>query len=230
MEEHKRRRRLLIEGRYRFSVAHLLAAIVLMFVSLPFVSFVSFGGVLEEILLSLVLIAGINAVGAKRRTQVMAMVIAFPTLLCQWLTHFFPETIPGVLTLVGSAFFVGFVIGQLFLFVMRTTTVNSEVLYAAICVYLLFGMVFAILYELLVNVNPAAVVFSPPYPGQMPMEGFTSLYFSLQMLTTFDFGDIMPASNIARMMAIVESTVGTFYLAILVARLVGLYSAENPRR
>jgi hypothetical protein len=60
------------------------------------------------------------------------------------------------------------------------------------------------------------------------MSGFMSLYYSIQILTTLAFGDILPVSNLARMMAIVEAGVGIFYLAILVARLVGLYSTEPP--
>jgi hypothetical protein len=57
------------------------------------------------------------------------------------------------------------------------------------------------------------------------MSGFTALYFSVQILTTITFGDILPVSNIARMLALVQSTSGVFYMAILVARLVGLYSS-----
>ena len=60
------------------------------------------------------------------------------------------------------------------------------------------------------------------------MVGFTALYFSVQILTTITFGDILPASNIARMLAIVEAAAGVFYLAIMIARLVGLYSSQPP--
>jgi hypothetical protein len=51
--------------------------------------------------------------------------------------------------------------------------------------------------------------------------------FSVQILTTITFGDILPV-YIARMLALVQSTSGVFYMAILVARLVGLYASGGP--
>ena len=48
----------------------------------------------------------------------------------------------------------------------------------------------------------------------------------MQVITTITFGDILPLSNIARMMTIVEATAGVFYMAILISRLVGLYASK----
>ena len=56
-----------------------------------------------------------------------------------------------------------------------------------------------------------------------------ALYYSVQVITTITFGDILPVPNIARMTAIVEATTGVFYMATLISRLVGLY-ATSPLR
>jgi len=43
--------------------------------------------------------------------------------------------------------------------------------------------------------------------------------------------DITPVSKVARMLSVMESTIGTMYVAVLIARLVSLYSArENEER
>ncbi len=60
------------------------------------------------------------------------------------------------------------------------------------------------------------------------MNGFTSLYFSFITLSTVGYGDIVPASEVARMLAMVEAMFGMFYMAMLVARLVSLYSPKTP--
>ena len=57
------------------------------------------------------------------------------------------------------------------------------------------------------------------------MGGFNAFYFSFSTLTTVGFGDITPLSKVARTLAVMEAAVtGTLYLAILISRLVGMYS------
>ena len=60
------------------------------------------------------------------------------------------------------------------------------------------------------------------------MNGFTGLYFSFITLSTVGYGDIIPVSEVARMLAIVEAMFGMFYMALLIARLVSLYSSKSP--
>jgi hypothetical protein len=54
------------------------------------------------------------------------------------------------------------------------------------------------------------------------------LYYSFSTLTTTGFGDIVPLTRVARSAAIVESIIGQLFLAILIARLVGVY--PRPER
>jgi hypothetical protein len=54
------------------------------------------------------------------------------------------------------------------------------------------------------------------------------LYFSFSTLTTVGFGDIVPLSRGAQMGAIFEGIVGTLFLAILIAKLVGVYPPHPP--
>jgi hypothetical protein len=56
------------------------------------------------------------------------------------------------------------------------------------------------------------------------------MYFSLVCITTIGFGDIMPLSNIARPLAALEGVFGQLYLAVMIARLVGLHVAHEERK
>jgi hypothetical protein len=58
--------------------------------------------------------------------------------------------------------------------------------------------------------------------------GFEAAYFSFITLTASGYGDIVPVVSIARMLAMLEAMAGTFYVAILIARLVSLYSSPPP--
>ena len=55
-------------------------------------------------------------------------------------------------------------------------------------------------------------------------------YYSFVTMTTLGYGDIVPVSSAARGLATLQAVVGQLYLAVLVARLVGLYVAESASR
>ena len=58
----------------------------------------------------------------------------------------------------------------------------------------------------------------------------TMMYYSFVTLTTLGYGDIYPVSDAARILAMLEATLGQLYLVILVARLVGLYTSQESER
>jgi voltage-gated potassium channel Kch len=59
------------------------------------------------------------------------------------------------------------------------------------------------------------------------------LYFSFSTLTTIGFGDIVPVTRLGQVAAVLEGIIGQLFLAILIAKLVGVYppygSAAPPK-
>ena len=53
------------------------------------------------------------------------------------------------------------------------------------------------------------------------------IYYSFATLTTLGYGDITPATSHVRSLAILEAVTGTLYIAVLIARLVGLYGSNT---
>lgn len=197
-----------------------------MFVMAPIVDRLAYGKLVESVVFTLVLLTAVNAVGGRRYTYIAASVMAAPALLTRWLDHLWPGLLPTEISLVAAIVFVAFVIWHLFRFVITAPTVDAEVLCAAISIYLLFAVAWGFLYTILARWNPSAFTFTEPSDAKATLAGFLALYFSVQALTTITFGDIMPVSSIARMVTLVEAAVGVFYLAIMIARLVGLYSSR----
>jgi hypothetical protein len=93
--------------------------------------------------------------------------------------------------------------------------VNSRSVAGAICVYMLFGMLFMFLYGIL-----AAVVHTPFFAqgtdGTRPIR----LYFSYTTLATLGYGDYTPASNLGHALAVLEALIGQLYLVTVVAVVV----------
>jgi len=128
--------------------------------------------------------------------------------------------------------FVVFIAGSQLRSVLRQKEVTGETISMAVSVYLLFGFAWALLYALIYQRHPEA--FSGIVSGaQVRSTSFQHLfpifgYFSLTTLSTIGFGDITPVTIQARYAAVAEGIAGQFYLAILVARLVGMQMTQSP--
>ena len=105
---------------------------------------------------------------------------------------------------------------------MRAGPVNAERIFAALDVYLLAGLIFGVCYWLLDQTWPAS--FGPA--TESPLELPQAIYFSFVTIATLGYGDIVPVSDLARGIAILEAVSGQLYLVVLVARLVSLYARQ----
>lgn len=139
-----------------------------------------------------------------------------------------------MLTMVGTIswlLFVVFVTVSQLRSVLRQRAVTGETICMAVSVYLLMGFSWALLYAIIFQRHPEA--FSGISLGNHPAEFqhfFPVLgYFSLTTLSTIGFGDITPLTLQARYAAVAEGITGQFYLAILVARLVGLQMTRSTQ-
>jgi len=212
----------------RISLASFLVALVLLIVATPFVQQLEDGRVVEAILMSVVLCTGFVALGSRRRTHGVGLVLVTVALAARWANHAWPERFSAIFFLVPAVAFLLLMMGCLLLFVLRASKVDSEVLCAGISIYLLMGMLWGFLYLLIAQLSPAAFAFSTPPGPQSTMTGFTAVYFSFITLTTVGYGDITPVSPVARMLTMMEAMTGTLFVGVLIARLVSLYSAPQP--
>jgi len=215
-------------GQWRFSAAQLLFALVLLIVVSPFAKDFPGGRDVEAGLLTVALLAGVFAVGGNHRILVFATLLVSPALIGKWIHHFRPDLVPNWVVLVSALVFSAFVIVHLLRFVLRAPHVNGEVLCASISAYLMLGMVWAFAYMLVWSVNPHAFAFSVSGTTAQPMDRDDVFYFSFVTLSTVGYGDITPVSPAARMLAVVEAMTGLLYVAVLIARLVSMYSARRP--
>jgi len=104
--------------------------------------------------------------------------------------------------------------------VLFTGAITGNKILGAICLYLLMGLIFAIIYTLLhLSFNNAFNNMTNPTEWYSLFPDF--IYFSFVTLTTLGFGDISPNMPLARFLVYLEAIVGQFYLAVLVASLVG---------
>jgi voltage-gated potassium channel len=166
----------------------------------------------------------------RRRRHILVWALAVPALL---------ERIYEILTPSRQLYLAGPICWLLFLAVitwsqlrtlLKHREVTSETIAMSISVYLLLGLSWGMLYIAIFELHPDAFRFaSTPTAALTPHQQHTFpilIYFSLTSLSTIGFGDIIPLTLQARYAAVAEGITGQFYLAILVARLVGMHMSR----
>jgi hypothetical protein len=211
----------------RFSTVQLLVALVVLLICAPFLEELEGGHLILSVLFSLVLLAAVFAVSDRKRTLVIAVVLAVPAITARWISQFRPDLVHPAVFLVCALLLLGFVIGHLLLFILRAPVVNVDVLCASVAAYLMLGLMWTVAYWLVDQLTPGGAFSFNTSRGSHSMNGFTGFYFSFITLSTVGYGDITPVSQAARWLAAMEAMTGSLYVAVLIARLVSLYSAAK---
>jgi hypothetical protein len=205
--------RIYLRRRYAILFYTLLATMV----AAPVFTALEFSGALIESLLAACLLAAILPVGAVRNRPYLLMAIVvvwLARLVTVWLDRrVLSEMALGIWTLIGLLAAVAAL-----RFAIGATQVDAEHLYAALSAYLLAGIYLGLSYWVLEQMKPGTFSFT----GQFSQA--SAIYFSFVTLATLGYGDIVPRADVARGIAIVEGVGGQLFLAVLVARLVSLYS------
>jgi hypothetical protein len=206
-------------------VAFFLAALVVAVALAPFDEYFREGDLAEAVRLTLVLLFGLPALRRQPKSMVFGLLLALPALIGKWANHYRPDLVPPAVFLVPGLLFVVFLLLHILQFILWARRVDSEVLCAGVAGYLLLALLWTFAYILVARLIPDAFVFSTGPASSQRMHGFTAMYFSFITLCTVGYGDIVPLAGVARMLAAMEGVVGTFYVAILISRLVAVYSS-----
>jgi hypothetical protein len=205
----------------------LLVALALFFIWAPFVEEIEGGELIVSALFSLVLLAGVVAVADSKRVLVIAIVLAIPAIAGRWMNHFRPDLVPPHVFLTAGLILIAFVVANLLRFVLRAPSVNADVLCASISAYLMLGLMWTLAYWLVDQLTPGGAFSFNTNGGTRSINGFSGFYFSFITLSTVGYGDITPVSRMARWLAAMEAMTGLLYVAVLIARLVALYSTPK---
>jgi hypothetical protein len=188
-----------------------------------------------ETLMSILLLAGtVVSVSGSRAGKLAAIGIALPTAVLSVLHGFSGSSPMGVARHLLTMVFLGYAIVVMLRFIFGRQRVTTNTICAALCIYLLFGTVWALAYSVTDTFDPDAfrssIAGTPQAFSQFGIgsgQTMPVLYLSFCTLTTLGYGDIVPISPMARVFAVLEAITGQLYLAVLVSRLVGLHIAYS---
>lgn len=228
----------------------LMITIVLIVCVFPFAHGTPAGTVSLQVLFLVMILAAILAAKRSGRDLAIALGLGLPALVSRVIVFFDPalpfwlEILLGLVTLV---FFI-WVVVVLIMDIFARGEVTGDKICGAICVYFLIGITWAILYGLLELAQPGSfalpqdlddatpgkpvVVRLQPGEHHRPhifttSKGAHLIYLSFITLTSTGYGDLIPVTHAGRTFSWLEAVVGQLYLAILVARLVGMHMAQS---
>lgn len=98
----------------------------------------------------------------------------------------------------------------------HATQITGAIISWAFAGYLMIAVAFGQLYIILNDLFPRA--FHPVIPD---VDTSTLLYFSMTTLSSVGYGDVVPVDPFIRIVSALEGMLGVFYVAVVVARLVG---------
>jgi hypothetical protein len=199
----------------------LFVALLALIMVVPFIGEMDRGRILLQVLHMLVLTASVAAVGRTTMPFVIALLLGIPALGFQLAGGSADDT--GTFVTWSAWFYLAFyVVAVVYLmrYVFSPKVMTDDKLFGAAAGYLMLGVMFAVLYTLAQRYDPGAFSVRP---GDPPRAFYDLIYMSFGVLSSNGPGDIVVASQKVRAFVILEQVTGVLFVAILIARLAGIY-------
>ncbi|MFO1397937.1 MAG: ion channel [Burkholderiales bacterium] len=205
---------------------YLFVMLMALIVMAPFLPGTPTGRIVTNFINAFVVVATVAAVGRSTYSFTLVLLLAIPTLGFQWLGIDEAEPYWLVRSWVAGALLYFATLVYLLRYVFQRDVMTADKLFGAAAGYLMLAILWAYLYAIIEYAYPRSFLVAGQASG---LEFYDGLYFSMTVLTSTGFGDIVPLSRPARAVCMVEQVTGALFVAILIARLAGVYPPQRGR-
>ena len=206
----------------------LLLCLSLLFIFRPHDNASFYLGIWKFFLTGTVL-AAIFSCKHSKTVRLIEIILAIPTVLLCWLDLWWAHPYLLVINTALSVLFTLLCATSIIHDILQQSKVSFETLKGAISAYFLVAIGFAYLFWLIEFLVPGTFSINQKTIPVFQYAEYVSemLYFSFITLLTIGYGDIVPTKDAGQTAVVIEGIIGQFYVAILVARLVALYSLTS---
>jgi len=180
-----------------------------------------------ELLFDVVLLAGAYSAAWQSRHRLPFFVLTAVTLATRWTDMVLDHSGFSLASIALVILWLGYAVPLIVTDLFRMREVGTNAILGAIVAYVLVAVAFGSLYLMVELLQPGSFTGLPVGSNQAELES-ALLYFSVVSITTMGYGDITPISGLSRSLSSIEGMFGTLYLAVMIARLVGLHNSR-PR-
>ena len=205
----------------------LILALFVFLIGVPLVDDLGVAGdpFARAFLFSCMLGMGVLSLRGAGRMFASAMTMAVLGIVLSIAATQAPSTVLIYASYLAILVFLILSIGFTFRQIAMDKHIDTNRIFGAIAVYLMLGVLWAVMYTLVDLTWPGA--FKGFDSGMNAAWASDRLYFSFVTMTTLGYGDISPTTALARFLAYSQAIVGQLYIAILIAGLVGAYIARK---
>lgn len=177
--------------------------------------------------LNATLLTGIFSLQESRRLFLTGVVLAVIITMLSIVNALNPSLL---LQLWGLAIILVFFVVSITLaltHLFSSGSISLSRITGGVCIYLMLGITWAILYVYLYRYVPGVFMGLPPSDETVVL--WDLIYFSFVTMSTLGYGDITPVGSMARTLAYMQAVTGQLYIAILIGAMVGSY-VSNQRK
>jgi len=211
----------------RANFIYLLAALLTFLILSPIaqILFPDSASIIINFTFTLTIVIGVWSLIDDRKWFLFGLGLAAFSFLLSLVEFFYPSQSIYIASILVLLFFL---INSLVLAIKHILfgpRIDTNKIVGSVTIYLLIGIIWALLYGLV------EAVIAGSFSGNLLNVGGSQfwdlIYFSFVTLTTLGYGDILPVNTYSRTLAYMEAIAGQFYIAILVASLVGAHLSER---
>jgi voltage-gated potassium channel len=213
----------------RLGFQNLLCWLFLYLMVSPFLTSLPYAKFILKASLTAVFLFAIYAVRNSKKFLSITITLLVLTVMLHWIGHLLPAAFITPLTAIITAMYLAVLIYAFFEEIFGARRVTWNLIAATLCVYLFIGVLWGTIFSLLESVSPGS------FSGEL-LHGTVAagerihvfIYFSFITLTTLGYGDITPLTQGATALCQAEAIIGQFFMAVMVARLVGMQISQKP--
>ena len=183
----------------------------------------AWSSILEAIVISAIILMAALATGSWRRFFVAIAIILSIAEVASGIADLMDFNL--VVRLLGNVFFA-FIIVMFIYQVAIERNVTIKTVLKVINGYLLMGIVYAHFVSMINDYYPEAYSFSD-HPDHLLSE---IIYYTFISMTSVGYGDLTPKIPLAKSLATAIAISGQFYVAVIIAMIVGKYSSGRMRQ
>jgi len=195
---------------------HIIFAIMLVMLVYPFIRPLGLAGhLVSTLFIALIPLSTVYALTDDKKTAMAIFLLATPFVIIDALIYFHWSRSLLVVAYSCASVLYFYIVFLLVKNLLSITVVTSDLIYCAIATFLLIGIGWGGVYTVVEGLSP----------GSFSAETETGdlLYFSFVTLTTLGYGDVLPTSTLSKRLAIIEAAMGSIYMAVIIALIVGRY-------
>lgn len=209
----------------------LLISLVVIFIISPFIVPYYYGPVILDIIAAVVLLSATYAVSRRKSFLIFALSLSMFSIVTTFCLAAAPKSWLVIVSHGSLVIVIIFFVAAILSYVLGSGRVTWDKIYGAICAYLLLGYAWTFAYSVVEEIQPGSFVsIGSKMPVDLVGRVMQLRYFSFVTLATVGYGDMVPHTQAARTLALLEAILGQFYLVALVGRLVGLHIVHSDPR